>query len=62
VTGSTASPEWVVVPTQVVAARLAWRDLAKRPDERVWGSKNLWRGFVLLNPGNSLIYWLFGRR
>jgi hypothetical protein len=52
----------VVVLAQVVSAGLAWRDLAGRSDDQVRGRKNLWRGFVLLNPGNSLVYWLFGRR
>ncbi|QMU78121.1 hypothetical protein GXW83_22895 [Streptacidiphilus sp. PB12-B1b] len=52
----------VLVPVQVVSAGLAWRDLARRSDDQVRGSKKLWRGFVLLNPGNSLVYWLFGRR
>ncbi|MFC1428522.1 hypothetical protein ACEZCY_35710 [Streptacidiphilus sp. N1-12] len=48
----------VLIPVQVVSARLAWRDLAQRSEDQVKGSKTLWRGFVLLNPGN----WLFGRR
>jgi hypothetical protein len=52
----------VLVPAQVVSAALAWKDLARRTDAQVRGKKSLWRGFVLLNPGNSLIYWLFGRR
>jgi hypothetical protein len=52
----------IVVPTQFVLARLAWRDLARRTDDEVRGNKNLWRVFVSINPGNSAIYWLFGRR
>jgi hypothetical protein len=52
----------IIVPIQVVSAGLAWRDLAGRTDEQVRGSKRLWRVFVALNPGNSVIYWLFGRR
>jgi hypothetical protein len=52
----------ILVPSQVFLAVLAWRDLANRPDDRVRGKKNFWRAFVLLNPGNSLFYWLWGRR
>jgi hypothetical protein len=52
----------IIVPIEVVLAALAWRDLARRSDDRVRGKKNLWRAFMLLNPGNSLFYWVFGRR
>jgi hypothetical protein len=41
---------------------MAWRDLAQRSDEQVRGSKNLWRFIVTINPGNSIAYWLLGRR
>lgn len=52
----------IVVPMQVISAVLAWRDLARRTDNEVRGSKRAWRLFVTLNPGNAAIYWLFGRR
>ena len=52
----------IVVPLEVVAAVLARRDLSRRSDGEVRGSKRFWRFFVLLNPGNALLYWLFGRR
>jgi hypothetical protein len=52
----------VIVSIQALLAVAAWRDLARRTDDQVRGKKNLWRAFVLLNPGNSLLYWLFGRR
>jgi hypothetical protein len=45
-----------------VAATLAWRDLARRNDGQVRGSKNLWRLFISMNPGNSVFYWALGRR
>lgn len=51
-----------LVVLEVIATRLAWRDLARRSDEQVRGRKSLWRVFVSLNPGNSLIYWAIGRR
>ena len=52
----------VVVPIQVVLAVLAWRDMSRRGDAGIRGPKRMWRVIVLLNPGNSLLYWLFGRR
>jgi hypothetical protein len=52
----------VVVPIQIILARLAWQDLAARTDDQVRGPKVFWRVVVLLNPGNSIAYWLFGRR
>ena len=52
----------VVVPIQVFLAVLAWRDMSRRTDAQIRGTKRLWRVFVLLNPGNSLLYWLAGRR
>jgi hypothetical protein len=52
----------VVFTVEVVSTALAWRDLASRGEAEVRGSKRFWRGFVLVNPGNSLLYWLIGRR
>jgi hypothetical protein len=52
----------IVVPLQVALAVLAWRDMAWRSDADVRGPKRFWRIFVVLNPGNSLLYWLFARR
>lgn len=52
----------VIVSIEVCSAVFAWRDLAHRSDDQVRGTKNLWRALVSLNPGNSAIYWLFGRR
>jgi hypothetical protein len=51
-----------VVAAQTVSSVLAWRDLAERSDDQVRGPKNLWRFIVTINPGNSLAYWLVGRR
>jgi hypothetical protein len=36
--------------------------MAWRSDDDVRGSKRFWRVAVLLNPGNSVAYWLFARR
>ena len=51
-----------ILAVQITSAVLATRDLSRRPDDRVRGSKKFWRVFVWLNPGNSLAYWLVGRR
>ena len=52
----------VVVAVQAVSAAFAFRDLARRTDEQVRGSKLLWRILIGINPGNSLAYWVLGRR
>ncbi|MDQ6773878.1 MAG: hypothetical protein M3024_12970 [Candidatus Dormibacteraeota bacterium] len=52
----------IIIPAQVFLAVLAWRDLGQRTDEQVRAKKSLWRVFLSINPGNAVIYWLFGRR
>jgi hypothetical protein len=52
----------VIVAAQVASCALAWRDLAERSDDQVHGRKNLWRVFITVNPGNSIAYWLAGRK
>jgi hypothetical protein len=51
-----------VVAAEVVSAVFAWRDLDRRPDEAMRGSRRFWRAAMLANPGNSLAYWAVGRR
>ena len=51
-----------LVAIEVVSAALAWRDLSRRRDDQVRGHKKAWRAAMLLNPGNSVLYWAFGRR
>jgi hypothetical protein len=50
------------VVADVSSAILAWRDLSRRTDQQVRGKKNLWRAVISIHPGNSLVYWAFGRR
>jgi hypothetical protein len=52
----------ILVLVEVVLAVLAWRDLDQRTDDQVRGQKRLWRAFVAVHPGNSVAYWLLGRR
>jgi hypothetical protein len=51
-----------LVLASTVSGTLAWRDLSRRSPADVRGSKRFWRVVIALNPGNSLLYWLFGRR
>jgi hypothetical protein len=51
----------VLVAGEFGSAVLAWRDLDRRPDSAVRGSKRAWRIAMLANPGNSLAYWVLGR-
>ena len=51
----------IVVPLEIASTIVAWRDLRDRDEAAVRGSKRFWRAFMLANPGNSLLYWLFGR-
>ena len=62
---TTTQKKWlaaIIVPVQVFLAVLAWRDLARRSEAEVRAGKNMWRAFILINPGNAMFYWLFGRR
>lgn len=52
----------VLVAAELVSAVLAWHDLASRGDREVRGSRTVWRVLIVANPGNSLAYWLAGRR
>jgi len=51
-----------LVLVDLVLAWFTFRDLRRRPDSQVRGSKRLWRLATLANPGNSLAYWVIGRR
>jgi hypothetical protein len=51
-----------LVAVEAVSAAFAFRDLARRTDDEVHGPKLLWRIIIGINPGNSLAYWVFGRR
>ena len=41
---------------------LVWRDIGRRTDAELRGSKRLLRAVTALNTGNHLIYLLVGRR
>jgi hypothetical protein len=52
----------VLVASEIGSAVLAWRDLDRRSDCAVRGSRRVWRIAMLANPGNSLAYWALGRQ
>ncbi|MBC7724627.1 MAG: hypothetical protein H7146_07750 [Burkholderiaceae bacterium] len=55
----------VIVPVLIIDAiviALTWRDLNRRTDAQVRGSKPLWRIASVLNMGGSGAYWAFGRK
>jgi len=51
-----------LVAVDLVLATVAWRDLNRRSEGEVRGTKRFWRVVILANPGNSIAYWLFGRK
>ncbi|SDJ36851.1 hypothetical protein SAMN05444157_3033 [Frankineae bacterium MT45] len=52
----------IVVAAEVVLAAFAWRDISQRADDQLRGKRRMWHVVILANPGNSILYWLFGRR
>ena len=51
-----------LVVFDLVLAAFTFRDLRGRDESQIRGSKRFWRIATIANPGNSLAYWLFGRR
>jgi hypothetical protein len=51
-----------LVLAEVGLAALTWRHLRRRPAEEIRGSKWFWRVISTINPGNSVAYWLVGRK
>jgi hypothetical protein len=52
----------VALVVHLVMVILTWRDLSRKPEESVGGSKWLWRAAATLNTTGSIAYWVFGRR
>ena len=51
-----------LVAVEVASAVLASRDLSRRSDSELRGSRAGWRWFIRINPGNSFAYWALARR
>ena len=52
----------VTLIVHLIVLRFTIRDLRRRPDAAVRGSKRLWRVAASLNTTGSVAYWLVGRR
>jgi hypothetical protein len=52
----------VVLVLHLILARVTLRDLRRRPQSAVRGSKRVWRIWATVNTTGSLAYWTFGRR
>ncbi len=52
----------ILVAIEVVLAVFAWRDISRRDSSEVRGPRLLWKLSFFANPGNSMIYWVFGRK
>jgi hypothetical protein len=52
----------VLVVLHIVMTAITLRDLSRRSDAELRGPRWFWRLFTPLNTGNSVLYWLIGRR
>jgi hypothetical protein len=52
----------VTLIVHLIVLRFTIRDLRRRPDAAVRGSKRFWRVAASLNTTGSAAYWLVGRR
>lgn len=48
--------------SHVLLTAVVWRDIDRRTEAELRGSKRLWRVLTALNTGNHLIYLGLGRR
>jgi len=52
----------LLVVVDLIMAACTFVDLRRRDDSQIRGSKRFWRIVTIANPGNSLAYWLVGRK
>jgi hypothetical protein len=52
----------VILVGHVAVTAFTWRDLRRRTDDQVRGSKKWWRVASAANSANSLIYLVIGRK
>jgi hypothetical protein len=50
------------IAVHLAALTLTWRDISKRPADRIRGTKTAWRIASAVNTIGSVAYWLVGRR
>jgi hypothetical protein len=52
----------LVLTGHVLVAALTWWDIRHQPEQRIRGSKGLWRFLSAVNTLGSIGYWVVGRR
>lgn len=52
----------IAASVQIALAATAWADLARRPAERVTGTKGLWAAIIGVNFIGPITYFIWGRR
>lgn len=50
------------LPFHVAVAAFTWRDIDRRPADRIRGDKRFWRLASAMNTLGSAAYWLVGRK
>lgn len=55
-------PLLLYLPFHIAAVVFTWRDIDRRPPERVRGSKAAWKVASAVNTLGAVAYWLAGRR
>lgn len=50
------------LPFHIAVAAVTWRDIDRRPAERIRGNKRLWKLASGMNTAGSVAYWLLGRK
>jgi len=56
------NPILLILMGHVLVTSLTWRDIRRRPQQRIRGGKGLWRLLSGVNTLGSVGYWLIGRR
>jgi hypothetical protein len=46
----------------IIVTAFTWRDIRRRPSSDIRGDKRVWFVLTALNAGNSVAYWICGRR
>ena len=52
----------VLVVLHIIVTAITLKDLSQRSDAQIRGPRWFWRAFTPLQMGNSVVYWLVGRK
>ncbi len=50
------------LPIHLLVVALTWRDISRRPEQQLRGSKRVWRLVSAANTLGAVAYWVAGRR